>query len=153
MMSCLAKSPEILTFPRRTSADALLCVLAQRLGRTLCKDCKEEYHPTKEEYDSLVRAYDGDFDALGFPYNKDLSLYRPKGCSNCGNTGYRGRAGLYELLIGTDELKSLVQVRSKIEEIREQAIKDGMTTLLQDGIRKVFLGLMDLIQVRKVCIK
>jgi type II secretory ATPase GspE/PulE/Tfp pilus assembly ATPase PilB-like protein len=134
-------------------ADALLCVLAQRLGRTLCKDCKEEYHPTREEYDTLVRAYDGDFDALGFPYNDDLTLYRPKGCTNCGNTGYRGRAGLYELLIGTDELKSLVQVRAKMEDIREQAIKDGMTTLLQDGIRKVFLGVMDLIQVRKVCIK
>jgi type II secretory ATPase GspE/PulE/Tfp pilus assembly ATPase PilB-like protein len=134
-------------------ADALLCVLAQRLGRTLCKDCKEEYHPTREEYDTLVRAYDGDFDALGFPYNDDLTLYRPKGCTNCGNTGYRGRAGLYELLIGTDELKSLVQVRAKMEDIRAQAIKDGMTTLLQDGIRKVFLGVMDLIQVRKVCIK
>ena len=134
-------------------ADALLCVLAQRLGRTLCKDCKEEYHPTREEYDALVRAYEGDFDALGFPYNDDLSLYRPKGCSNCMNTGYRGRAGLYELLVGTDDLKALVQARAKMEEIRTQALKDGMCSLMQDGIRKVLLGTMDLIQVRKVCIK
>jgi type II secretory ATPase GspE/PulE/Tfp pilus assembly ATPase PilB-like protein len=134
-------------------ADALLCVLAQRLARTLCKDCKEEYHPTREEYDALARAYGGDFDALGFPYNDDLSLFRPKGCANCGNTGYRGRAGLYELLLGTDGLKSLIQARAKMEEIREQAIKDGMCSLLQDGIRKVFLGSTDLIQVRKVCIK
>jgi type II secretory ATPase GspE/PulE/Tfp pilus assembly ATPase PilB-like protein len=134
-------------------ADALLCVLAQRLGRTLCKDCKEEYHPTREEYETLVRAYEGDFDALGFPYNDDLSLFRPKGCNNCGNTGYKGRAGLFELLVGTNDLKSLIQVRAKMEEIRAQGIKDGMSSLMQDGIRKIFLGLTDLIQVRKVCIK
>ncbi|MBW2028673.1 MAG: GspE/PulE family protein [Deltaproteobacteria bacterium] len=134
-------------------ADALLGVLAQRLVRTLCKDCKEEYHPSREEYDALARAYEGDFDALGFPHNSDLVLYRAKGCNNCGNTGYRGRTGLHELLAGTDELKSLIQGRAKMEEIREQAIKDGMTTLMQDGIRKIFLGQTDLLQVRKVCIK
>ncbi len=134
-------------------ADALLCVLAQRLVRTLCKDCKEEYHPNQDEYDALARAYEGDFDALGFPYSNDLSLYRPKGCSNCGNTGYRGRAGLYELLVGTDDIKALVQTRARMEEIRTQAVKDGMCSLMQDGIRKVFLGSTDLIQVRKVCIK
>lgn len=132
-------------------ADALLGVLAQRLVRTLCKDCKEKYHPTREEYDSLVRAYDGDFDALGFPYNDDLVLYKPKGCSNCGNTGYRGRTGLHEIIVGTDEMQTLIQVRAKMEELKAQAIKDGMTTLMQDGIRKVFLGQTDFLQVRKVC--
>ncbi|MFC1819498.1 ATPase, T2SS/T4P/T4SS family [Thermodesulfobacteriota bacterium] len=132
-------------------ADAMLGVLAQRLVRTLCKDCKEEYHPAKEEYDSLVRAYDGDFDSLGFPYNDDLVLFKPKGCSNCGNTGYRGRTGLHEILVGTDEMQTKIQVRAKMEELREQAIKDGMTTLMQDGIRKTFLGQTDFIQVRKVC--
>lgn len=132
-------------------ADALLCVLAQRLVRTLCKDCKEAYHPDREEYDSLVRAYNGDFDILGFPYTDDLKLYRPKGCPNCGNTGYRGRTGLHELLAGTDEMQTKIQVRAKMEDLREQAVKDGMTTLMQDGIRKVFLGETDLLQVRKVC--
>ncbi len=134
-------------------ADALLGILAQRLVRTLCKDCKEKYHPSQDEYDALRRAYDGDFDALGFEYNSDFVLYRPKGCPNCGNTGYRGRTGLHELLIGTDEMKSLIQGRAKMEELRKQAIKDGMTTLMQDGIRKVLLGQTDLVQVRKVCIK
>jgi type II secretory ATPase GspE/PulE/Tfp pilus assembly ATPase PilB-like protein len=134
-------------------ADALLGVLAQRLVRTLCKDCKEKYHPTREEYDSLVRAYAGDFDALGFPYNNDLVLYKPKGCSKCSNSGYRGRTGIHEIIVGTDALKSLIQGRARMEEIREQAIKDGMTTLMQDGIRKVFLGMTEMIQVRKVCIK
>jgi type II secretory ATPase GspE/PulE/Tfp pilus assembly ATPase PilB-like protein len=134
-------------------ADALLCVLAQRLVRTLCKDCKEEYRPTRKEYDSLVRAYEGNFDALGFPYNDDLVLHKPNGCSKCGNTGYRGRAGLYENLTGTDEMKTMIQTRTKMEDLRKQAIKDGMTTLRQDGIRKTFLGQTDFLQVRKVCIK
>jgi type II secretory ATPase GspE/PulE/Tfp pilus assembly ATPase PilB-like protein len=134
-------------------ADALLGVLAQRLVRTLCKDCKEEYHPNREEYDGLVRAYDGDFEALGFPYTDDFKLFRAAGCSKCGNTGYRGRTGIHELLDGTDEMKSLIQGKAKMEELRAQAIQDGMTTLMQDGIRKVYLGLTDLAQVRRVCIK
>lgn len=134
-------------------ADALLGVLAQRLVRTLCKDCKEKYHPDREEYDNLVRAYAGDFEALGFEYNDDFVLYRPKGCDKCGNTGYRGRTGLHELLVGTDEMKAAIQNRAKMEDLRTQAIKDGMATLLQDGVRKVCLGITDLIQVRKVCIK
>jgi type II secretory ATPase GspE/PulE/Tfp pilus assembly ATPase PilB-like protein len=131
----------------------LLGVVAQRLVRTLCKDCKEKYHPAREEYDALVRAYEGDFDRLGIPYKKDLVLYRPNGCSNCGNTGYRGRTGLFELLTASDEQKLLIQARAKMADIREQAIKDGMITLMQDGIRKVFLGETDFIHVRKVCIK
>jgi type II secretory ATPase GspE/PulE/Tfp pilus assembly ATPase PilB-like protein len=134
-------------------ADALLGVLAQRLVRTLCKDCKEAYNPPREEYDALVRSYAGDFDALGFEYNSDLALYKPKGCAKCGNTGYKGRTGIHEIIVGTDLLKSLIQGRAKMEEIRAQAMKDGMTTLMQDGIRKTFLGMTDLMQVRKVCIK
>ena len=134
-------------------ADAILGVLAQRLVRTLCKDCKEPYHPGREEYDILVRQYDGDFDALALPYNDDLTLYRAKGCDRCSNTGYRGRTGLIELLDGTDKMKSLIQGKAKMEDLRAQAIEDSMTTLMQDGIRKVFLGQTDIQQVRKVCTK
>jgi type II secretory ATPase GspE/PulE/Tfp pilus assembly ATPase PilB-like protein len=134
-------------------ADALLGVLAQRLVRTLCKTCKEPYHPTREEYDVLARNYDGDFEALGFPYTDDLTLYRAKGCDACANTGYKGRTGLIELLDGTDEMKNMIQRKAPMEELRAQAVKDKMTTLMEDGIRKVFLGVTDLQQVRKVCIK
>ena len=134
-------------------ADALLGVLAQRLVRTLCKDCKEPYQPTREEYDHLAHAYDGDLESKGLGYSEEMTLYRAKGCDKCGNTGYKGRTGIMELLYGTDEAKSLIQGRAKMEEIREQAVKDGMTTLMQDGIRKVFLGITDFQQVRKVCIK
>jgi len=132
-------------------SDALLGILAQRLVRTLCKDCKEAYHPSKEEFELLVRAYAGDFDSLKISYNNDLKLYRPKGCQKCSNTGYRGRTALVEILSGTTKMKSMIQSKAKMEDIREQSIADGMKTLMQDGIRKIFLGETDLMQVRKVC--
>jgi len=132
-------------------SDALLGILAQRLVRTLCEDCREAYHPSKEEFELLVRAYAGDFDSLKISYNNDLKLYRPKGCQKCHNTGYKGRTALVEILSGTTTMKSLIQNKSKIEDIREQAIADGMRTLMQDGIRKIFLGQTDLMQVRRVC--
>jgi type II secretory ATPase GspE/PulE/Tfp pilus assembly ATPase PilB-like protein len=133
-------------------ADALLGVLAQRLVRTLCRSCREPYHPSRAEYDALVRAYAGNFNALGFPYTEDLILHKPKGCEKC-NNGYKGRTAIVELLEGSDEVKALIQTKTVMERIREEAIKGGMTTLMQDGIRKVFLGLTDIQQVRKVCIK
>jgi type II secretory ATPase GspE/PulE/Tfp pilus assembly ATPase PilB-like protein len=133
-------------------ADALLGVLAQRLVRTLCKSCREPYHPSRAEYDALVRSYAGNFNALGFPYTDDLVLHKAKGCEKC-NNGYRGRTAIVELLEGSDEVKALIQTKAVMERIREEAVKGGMTTLMQDGIRKVFLGLTDIQQVRKVCIK
>ncbi len=132
-------------------ADAVLGILAQRLVRTLCKDCKEPYHPSEDEFESLVRSYGEGFDKLGITYNNELRIYRPKGCQKCNNTGYKGRAGLIELLTGTKEMKNLIQTKAKMEEIRAQAVGDGMATLMQDGIRKIFLGQTDLRQVRKVC--
>ena len=136
-------------------ADAVLCILAQRLALTLCKNCKKPYHPSKEEYDELVREYgQEDFERnLNIPYTDDLTLYKPEGCSQCSQSGYRGRIGLHELLMGTDEMKKKIQVKERMEVIREQAIKDGMTTLRQDGIAKIFSGDCDLIEVRKCTIK
>ena len=134
-------------------ADALLGVLAQRLLRTLCKECKEAYHPEKSEFDVLVRSYDGDFSQLGFSYNDDFVLHKAKGCSKCGHTGYAGRTAIHELLVGTDEIKAMVQSRSKVKDLKDQAIRDGMTTLMQEGIRKICLGLTDLSQVRRVCMQ
>ncbi|MBU2497779.1 MAG: GspE/PulE family protein [Proteobacteria bacterium] len=134
-------------------ADALLGILAQRLVRTLCKDCKAPYHPIQREYDALRRAYSGDFDALGFRYTDDLILHRAKGCEICGNTGYKGRGAIIEFLDGSEKIKALIQSKAGIEALRTQGIEDGTRTLMQDGIRKTFLGLTDLQQVRKVCIR
>ena len=135
-------------------ADALLGILAQRLVRTLCKKCKEQYHPTKEEYEEIMETYGKeDFLKLNIPYDDNFMLYQPKGCEVCNKTGYRGRMGIHELLIGTDEIKRMVQKHATVEGMREQAMKEGMTTLLQDGIIKSIKGLTDFKQVRRVCIK
>jgi type II secretory ATPase GspE/PulE/Tfp pilus assembly ATPase PilB-like protein/GAF domain-containing protein len=135
-------------------SDSLLGILAQRLVKTLCKKCKEAYHPTDEEYKEVVRAYGKKlFDKLNVPGAKSLNLYRPKGCDNCENSGYKGRMGIHELLINTDTNKRLILKRATIETIRENAISEGMRTLLQDGISKAIIGLTDLKQVFRACIK
>ena len=134
-------------------ADAIRCVLAQRLVPTLCT-CKEAYHPSREEFDVLVREYGTDaFERNHFiSYSDDLRLFRPNGCDVCGRSGYRGRMGIHEILPGSDEIKRMIQARRQVEEIRRQASAEGMTSLKQDGIEKVFSGCCDLFQVRKVCI-
>jgi len=135
-------------------ADALLGIMAQRLVRTLCKDCKEEYSPTQEEFAEIMESYGLEhWDTLGIRYSASFKLYRPKGCPKCGGTGYKGRMGIHELLVATDEIKRKIQKRETIEELRKQAQRDGMTTLLQDGIQKVIKGVTDFKQVRAVCIK
>jgi type II secretory ATPase GspE/PulE/Tfp pilus assembly ATPase PilB-like protein len=135
-------------------ADALLGILAQRLVRTLCKDCKEEYAPSQEEFSELMQEYGlEDWEKLGIRYSPSLRLFRPRGCPKCGGSGYKGRMGLHELLVGTDEMKRKIQRRDSVENLRKQAQADGMTTLLQDGIQKVLAGICDFKQVRAVCIK
>jgi len=135
-------------------ADALLAILAQRLVRTLCTKCKESYHPTKEEYDEIVETYGkNNFDKLNIPFTSDLTLYRPKGCNMCDGTGYHGRMGIHELLIASDNIKRMIQRHESVEQIRDLAIEEGMTTLLQDGIQKALHGYTDMKQVRRVCIK
>jgi type II secretory ATPase GspE/PulE/Tfp pilus assembly ATPase PilB-like protein len=135
-------------------ADALLGILAQRLVRTLCKDCKEAYHPDQAEFADLMENYGLDqWDRLGIRYTSEFRIFRPKGCPKCTGSGYKGRMGIHELLAATDEVKRLVQHRDTVENLRNQAIKDGMTTLLQDGIEKVLNGHTDFMQVRAVCIK
>lgn len=134
-------------------ADALLGVLAQRLVKRICKDCKEQYHPSEDEYYVLARAYgEEEFKKIA-KYDDAFGLYRGKGCANCNNTGYRGRAGIHELLIGTDEIKKLIQMKARVAEMLVRAKEDGMTTLVQDGILKSLEGTTDYKQVKAVAIK
>jgi len=135
-------------------ADALLGILAQRLVRTLCKECKEPYTPTQEEFAELMQAYGVElWDKLGIAYSADFKLHKARGCKKCNETGYKGRMGIHELLVATDDMKRMIQKREPIEKLRKQAMKDGMRTLLQDGIEKVVAGHTDFPQVRAVCIK
>lgn len=134
-------------------SDALLGTLAQRLVRKLCTNCKEAYHPSEEEFDELKRHYGEKFNQRIKVDYEGVTLHRAKGCGACRNTGYKGRMGIHELLVGTDEIKRLIQKRATVEEIRDVAMKEGMTTLLQDGIGRVIQGLTDFKEVRSVCIK
>jgi type II secretory ATPase GspE/PulE/Tfp pilus assembly ATPase PilB-like protein len=135
-------------------ADALLTVVAQRLVRRICVDCREEYHPERDEFDELVLAYGVDEShKLGVKYDGDFVLYRGKGCESCESSGYRGRLGIHELLVATDAMKKLIQSKARVVEMVKVAKDEGMTTLVQDGIFKVLDGLTDLKQVKAVAIK
>jgi len=133
-------------------SDALLGVLAQRLVKTICEECRAPYQPTEREFEMLVHAYGGGFEALGIS-RRDVTLYRAPGCQYCGGSGYRGRSGIHELLVVSDPIRDLIQGRARMDAIRAKATSEGMTTLMQDGIRKVFLGQTDLTQVRRVCMR
>ena len=134
-------------------AEGLLGILAQRLVRTLCKKCKEAYHPSKEEYKELAEVYGNEyFERLNLSYSNDLELYRPKGCDDCDQTGYAGRMGIHELLIVSRNIKRMIQRREDVEFIQQAALAEGMTTLLQDGIIKAIQGHTDVNQIRRICI-
>jgi type II secretory ATPase GspE/PulE/Tfp pilus assembly ATPase PilB-like protein len=135
-------------------ADALLGIMAQRLIRVLCPKCKEAYHPTEDDFDEIMEAYGREyFKRVGVKYSKDLMLYKPKGCANCNNTGFKGRMGIHELLVGTDDVKRAVQRRASIDELRKLALDQGMRTLLQDALEKMFKGICDYKQARAIAIK
>jgi type II secretory ATPase GspE/PulE/Tfp pilus assembly ATPase PilB-like protein len=93
------------------------------------------------------------WETLGVGYREDFELYRGRGCDVCNQTGLKGRVALHELLSGSDELRNLIQNRAKTTEMQSLAAKEGMITLVQDGILKVLAGLTTYEQVRAVAIK
>jgi type II secretory ATPase GspE/PulE/Tfp pilus assembly ATPase PilB-like protein len=135
-------------------ADALLGIMAQRLIRVLCTKCKEGYHPTPEEFEEIIEAYGYDYwQGTGITYSPELTLYRPKGCNQCNSSGYKGRMGVHELLVGTDEMKKAIQRKASIDEMRKMAMQQGMRTLMQDAIEKAFKGVTDVKQARAIAVK
>ncbi len=135
-------------------ADAMLGVLAQRLARRICKECKEQYIGTKEEYDELRQGYGPDYwDKLGINQDNTFRLSRGKGCETCNRSGFKGRVALHELLLGTDRMKRMVQQKARTEEMLHIALEEGMTTLVQDGIQKVLQGHTTYKEVKAVAIK
>jgi len=134
-------------------SDAFLGVLAQRLVRRLCKKCRKAYNPSKEEFEEILDYYGREyFETTGIEYSSDLTLYKPAGCDACSGTGYRGRLGVHELMEGTAEIKKMIKKQANTEIIFKQAMKESMTTLKQDGILKVFQGITDISEIRRVCI-
>ncbi len=134
-------------------ADALLAILAQRLAKKLCS-CKEPYEPGPKEIEEILYEYgDHPVHPLRAEDLKGITLYRPKGCSRCHKTGYRGRMAIHELLVASDTIRELIQKRAPVAEIRDQAMTEGMLTLKQDGILKVLEGHTDVKQIRAVCLR
>ena len=135
-------------------ADALLGILAQRLAKRLCPDCKEPYQPSKEEIERIKREY-------GYHPVKPLSdevlqkatFFKPIGCSRCNYTGFKGRIAIHELLVPDEDIKALIVKNAPATEIRNAAIQKGFLTLKQDGILKVLKGETTLKQILSVTLK
>jgi len=104
----------------------VVCIVAQRLLRKLCPDCKEAYEPSPEE--------------LGKIKVKSDLLFRPKGCAKCNQIGYKGRVAIGEVLVVTEPIRELINQRASFLKIREVAVADGMQSLLESAIRKVEAG-------------
>lgn len=120
---------------------AVDCVLAQRLARKLCAYCKEPYSPPGEV---LAEA--------GIPYEDGITLYRAKGCSRCFNTGYKGRIGVYEVMLMSENIEMLCIERRSSDEIKAAAIREGMKTLREDGLEKVKQGITSLEEMMRVVV-
>jgi type II secretory ATPase GspE/PulE/Tfp pilus assembly ATPase PilB-like protein len=133
-------------------ADALLGVMAQRLVKRLCTDCKQPHEASPEEMRELAAAYGPEFARLA-PPGGALHLYQSKGCDSCRSTGYRGRAAIHELLVASDGIKTMINRRQPMPEIFNQAKSEGMTTMVQDGIMKVLAGVTDFKQVKVAAIR
>jgi type IV pilus assembly protein PilB len=123
-------------------SSAVDCVLAQRLARRLCPDCKEEWRPKREVL--IGAGYDAD--------NLPETVYRPVGCKKCGGTGYRGRVGVHEVLMMSEEISRLCVENATSEEIRQVAIEQGMLTLRKDGLEKVRSGQTSIEEVVRVIV-
>lgn len=134
-------------------SDSLLCILAQRLARSLCPDCREVSRPTDEQLAVLIEEYGAEQFRLIDLKPEAIRVGRAVGCGKCNNSGYRGRIGIHELLVATEPIKASVRKRMETEVIRRQAVADGMVTLRQDGILKVLQGLTDIHEIRRVCVK
>ncbi len=119
-------------------------IMAQRLIRTICKDCRESYPASDIELNFLKTGTQNERADSG------IKLSRGKGCLTCKKTGYRGRNGLFEILVPNDDIRRLVMKRSSSEEIEKSAIQNGMLTLKQDGFDKIKSGITTLEEIFRV---
>ncbi|MDD5168818.1 MAG: ATPase, T2SS/T4P/T4SS family [Syntrophales bacterium] len=135
-------------------ADALLGIVAQRLTRRLCNQCKQPYHPDEEEYNNLRHYYDPIWAKKhGLPdLSPETTLWKPKGCSLCNGKGYYGRIALHEIIVASPSVKKAIRQGAAVEDINEISLGDGMRTLRMDGITKVLEGITDHEQVSRVCL-
>ncbi|OQA33816.1 MAG: Type II secretion system protein E [Candidatus Dependentiae bacterium ADurb.Bin331] len=122
-------------------ASSVVSILAQRLVRTLCPLCKKKYKPTPEEIESL---------GITQAQADTITFYQAVGCEECGNTGYKGRIAIFEVMEMTNEIAKLTMERADMALIRKEAIAQGMTMLVQDGLRKIKMGITTIQEVIRV---
>jgi general secretion pathway protein E/type IV pilus assembly protein PilB len=123
-------------------ASAVRAVMAQRLVRCICKECKEERAPTTRELKMLGE--------MGAKNIQNMKMYRGRGCSVCSMTGYKGRKGIFEIFMMTEELQRLVFDQRPSAELRALARENGMRSLREDGLLKVASGMTSLDEVLRV---
>ena len=121
-------------------SSTLMGVLAQRLVRTICKDCKTGFEPTEQQIELLSLKPE---DVAG------KELFYGSGCGECNDTGYKGRKGIYELLRISESVRSLINERAPTVVIRQKAVEEGMITLREDGLRSIFNGDSSIEEVMK----
>lgn len=121
-------------------SSSLTCVLAQRLVRTICKNCRTTFEPTEEQL-SLLNLSPHDLGDKVFHYGR--------GCATCNDTGYKGRKGIFELLTVSEPIRSLINERSPTVVVRQKAVELGMVTLREDGLRGIFEGATTIEEVVK----
>lgn len=120
-------------------ASSMICVVAQRLLRRICEDCKEPYVPPEKSLKEI-----------GMPFDLNLTFYQGVGCPNCLNTGYRGRVGIYEILQFTTKVRQSILRGDNSEQIKDVAQEEGMKFLREDGLEKVKMGLTSIEEVLRV---
>jgi len=123
---------------------AVLGVQAQRLVRRICENCKEEYHPKFGIPKDVLESF-----GLGTDV-ESLKFYRGRGCKQCKETGYRGRLSIMEVLPVTDRIRALILKSASADAIKEEAVAEGMRTLMQDGMVKVLKGITTIDEVMRV---
>lgn len=119
-------------------ASSIIGVLAQRLVRTICPKCKETYHSSRE---SLLRCGFPVPEDVGSETDGEITLFRGKGCDHCKGTGYKGRTGVHELLVMSDEIRDEVLRRGPSHALKKMALANGMRTLQMDAVQKILMGI------------
>ena len=137
------------------TSSSVIGVLAQRLVRKICPDCKEKYAPTKEALKDIGLNQEEKIDGsttltINPERSRRIDFYQGKGCAKCMNTGYKGRISIYELMLPDDKIRNAIIAKAPTDEIRKLACSSGMITLMKDGIEKIKAGITTVEEVLRV---
>jgi len=128
-------------------SSSIVGVLAQRLVRTICPHCREAYTSTRE---SLIRCGFPVPEEVGSETGGEITLFRGAGCDSCKKTGYKGRTGIHELMMFSDEIRDKILEKSPSHILRNLAVGNGMRTLQMDAVQKILLGVTSVDEVLRV---